>query len=44
MSRFLLQYPETPDKPPHKGWGPWRVFVWTLLVASLALWGWALLS
>jgi hypothetical protein len=42
MSRFSIRYQETVDKPPGRGWGPWRVFLWTLLTASVALWVWTL--
>lgn len=44
MSRFSLQYSEMAGKPASKGWGPWRVFVWTLLFASLGMWAWTLLA
>lgn len=39
MSRFSIRYQEKIEKPPGRGWGPWRVFTWTLLFASLLLWG-----
>lgn len=44
MSRFSIPYRAPENKPPGKGWGPWRVFVWTLLFASLGLWAWTIIT
>ena len=44
MPHFVLQYAEKPAKPPPRRWTAWRVFVWTLLAASLTFWASALLG
>jgi hypothetical protein len=38
MSRFHLQYEDEARAPPPRPWTAWRVFLWTLLLASMALW------
>ena len=45
MTRFSIQYEEpSPRKPPPSGWMLLRVFMWTLLIACLGLWSWAMLT
>lgn len=38
MTRFNLQFEDDVPAPPARAWTPWRVFLWTLLLASMALW------
>jgi len=38
MPRFYLQYEDEDDAPAARPWTAWRVFLWTLLLASMALW------
>jgi hypothetical protein len=41
MPYFLLQYREAAQRPPRRSWTAVRVFIWTLLLASLVLWAWS---
>ena len=38
MPRFYLQYEDEDREPAVRPWTAWRVFLWTLLLASMALW------
>jgi hypothetical protein len=38
MPRFYLQYEDEDRAPATRPWTVWRVFLWTLLLASMALW------
>ncbi len=38
MTRFNLQFEDEIRAPPARPWTAWRVFLWTLLLASMALW------
>jgi hypothetical protein len=44
MSRLSIRYQEMVEKPRGRGWGPWRVFTWTLLIALMILWASTLLA
>jgi len=45
MSRFSIHYEEPAEgkRAPNR-WTVLRVFVWTLLLASIGLWCWAMLA
>ena len=38
MTRFNLQFEDEVRAPPARSWTVLRVFLWTLLLASMALW------
>jgi hypothetical protein len=38
MARFNLQFEDDVPAPAGRSWTPVRVFLWTLLLASMALW------
>ncbi|MBT9470486.1 MAG: hypothetical protein V4514_06900 [Pseudomonadota bacterium] len=45
MTRFSIPYEDPePRKPPPSGWAIVRVFIWTLLLACVGLWCWAMLA
>lgn len=45
MSRFSIPYKEPPPgKPPPSPWLYVRVFMWTLLIACIGMWCWAMLA
>ncbi len=44
MPSFSLHYEDEDRAPPPRPWTAWRVFLWTLLLVSMALWMGASLS